>query len=205
MSLVDGVFSLIVPGSFMEWLVSLCLGLGLSACCGFRIFVPMLVACLALKAGWIDATPGFEWLGSWTGLFVLATATIAEIGAYYIPWLDNALDTVATPVAFVAGTIMTTSFVDIDAPLLRWGLGIIAGGGTAGLIQAGTSLLRIGSTATTGGLGNPVVSSAENILSFGLSFLTVFLPLIAGFLALVVVVFFIRLLIRRRRVPAPKP
>ncbi|MFC5408796.1 DUF4126 domain-containing protein [Larkinella bovis] len=185
----------------MEWLMSLCLGIALSACCGFRIFVPMLVACLALKLGWISVGPGFEWLSSWTAFFVLATATLLEIGAYYIPWLDNAFDTVATPIAFVAGTILTTSFVEIDIPMLKWGLGLIAGGGTAGLIQAGTSLLRIGSTATTGGLGNPVVASAENIASFGLSLLAVLLPVLAAFLIFVILVFFIRLMLSRKNPP----
>ncbi|GAB3336764.1 DUF4126 domain-containing protein [Larkinella ripae] len=187
----------------MEWIISLCLGIALSACCGFRIFVPMLVACLALKMGWVSVTPGFEWMSSWTALFVLATATIVEIGAYYIPWLDNAFDTIATPVAFVAGTILTTSFVDVDLPMLKWGLGLIAGGGTASLIQAGTTLMRIGSTATTGGLGNPVVASAENIASFGLSLLAVLLPLIAAFLVLLIIGFFIRLMVTRKRQPRP--
>ncbi|WP_460636267.1 DUF4126 domain-containing protein [Larkinella harenae] len=185
----------------MEWIISLCLGVALSACCGFRIFAPMLVASVALKLGWISVTPGFEWMGSWTALFALATASILEIGAYYIPWLDNAFDTVATPVAVAAGTLLTTSFVEVDIPMLKWGLGLIAGGGTASLIQAGTTLLRIGSTATTGGLGNPVVASAENIASFGLSFLAVLLPLVTAFVVLLIVIFFIRLLVTRRRQP----
>lgn len=188
----------------MDWLLSLCLGIALSACCGFRIFVPMLVASLAIKLGWIAVTPGFEWLGGWTAFLLLATATIIEIGAYYIPWLDNALDTVATPIAFVAGTILTTSFVEVDVPMLKWGLGIVAGGGTAGLIQAGTSLLRIGSTATTGGIGNPVIASAENIASFGLSFIAVLLPLIAAFLVLLIIVFFIRAMVTRERQPSQR-
>ncbi|MFD1140202.1 DUF4126 domain-containing protein [Larkinella insperata] len=185
----------------MEWIISLCLGIALSACCGFRIFVPMLVASLAVKLGWISVTPGFEWMGTWPALLVLASATTLEIGAYYIPWLDNALDTVATPIAFVAGTILTTSFVEVDLPVLKWGLGIIAGGGTAGLIQTGTSLLRVGSTATTGGLGNPVVSSAENIASFGFSFLAILFPLLAAFLVLMIGLFLIRLMVTRKRQP----
>jgi hypothetical protein len=185
----------------MDWLISLCLGIALSACCGFRIFVPMLVASLAVKLGWIAVTPGFEWLGSWTAVLLLASATIVEIGAYYIPWLDNALDTIATPIAFVAGTILTTSFVEVDVPMLKWGLGLLAGGGTAGLIQAGTSLLRIGSTATTGGLGNPVIASAENIASFVLSIIAVLLPIIAAFLVLLIIVFFIRTMLTRGRQP----
>jgi hypothetical protein len=182
----------------MEWFISLCLGVGLSACCGFRIFVPLLVASVATKLGWVAVTPGFEWMGSWTALFVMGTATLLEISAYYIPWLDNALDTIAMPVAFIAGTLLTTSFIQIDIPILKWGLGIMAGGGTAGLIQTGTSMLRLGSTTTTGGLGNPVIASFENILSFGLSFLTILLPVLAGIVVALVIFFFLRLFITRR-------
>ncbi|WP_234733800.1 DUF4126 domain-containing protein [Tellurirhabdus bombi] len=181
----------------MEWIFGLCLGVGLSACCGFRVFVPLLVASLATKFGWVAMTPGFEWMGTWTAFFVLATATLLEVGAYYIPWLDNALDTIAMPLAFAAGTLLTTSFVDVDIPLLKWGLGIIAGGGTASLIQTGTSMLRLGSTATTGGLGNPVVASTENVLSFGLSFLAILLPVLTVILVIGLLIFIGRLIATR--------
>ena len=94
-------------------------------------------------------------------LLLLGVATLVELGAYYVPWLDNALDTLAAPAAVVAGTLLSTSFLKIDSPILDWGLGLMLGGGSAGLIQAGTSLLRLGSTATTGGLGNPVIATTE--------------------------------------------
>jgi len=183
----------------MEWIIGLCLGLGLAACSGFRVFVPLLVTSLGVKLGWVQLTPGFEWMGTWTALLVLASATVVEIGAYYIPWLDNALDTLATPLALAAGTVLSTSFIDIDIPLLKWGLGLIAGGGTAALIQTGTSLLRLGSTTTTGGLGNPVIATGENLASFGLSFLALLLPLFAAVLVVGLLIFVGRLLVSRRR------
>ncbi|MBD0289078.1 MAG: DUF4126 domain-containing protein [Flavisolibacter sp.] len=139
-----------------------------------------------------------QWLGSWPALLVLGTATIVEVAAYYIPWLDHALDAIAAPMAFAAGTLLTTSFITIDAPLLKWGLGIIAGGGTAGLIHAGMGLLRLGSTATTGGIANPVVSTGENVASIGFSLFSIFLPLIAGLLTIIFLFFFIRFIIRKR-------
>ncbi|WP_266366925.1 DUF4126 domain-containing protein [Tellurirhabdus rosea] len=173
----------------MEWIISLCLGVALSACAGFRVFVPLLVACLAQRIGWMDTSPGFEWMSTFPALMLFATATILEIGAYYIPWLDNALDTIATPLAFAAGTVLTTSVVDVDVPALKWGLGLIAGGGAAGLIQAGTSMLRLGSSTTTGGLGNPVVSTTENLLSFGLSFMAILVPLLTAVLVIALLAF----------------
>jgi hypothetical protein len=123
----------------------------------------------------------------------LLTATIAEIAGYYIPFIDNLLDTIATPAAVIAGTLLTTSFVHIDSPILNWGLGLIVGGGTAGMVQAGTGFLRLLSSKTTAGIGNPVVSTAENVASFGLSGLAIFLPVIA----LILVVFLIFWLLRK--------
>jgi hypothetical protein len=163
----------------MELFLSVCLGIGLSASTGFRLFVPMLLANIAALTGWITPGEGFAWLATWPAFAVLLSATVVEIGAYYIPFIDNLLDTIAAPLSVVAGTLLTTSFLPVESPVLQWGLGLIVGGGTAGLVQAGTSLLRLASSKTTAGLGNPVVSTAENVASFGLSALAILLPVLA--------------------------
>jgi hypothetical protein len=184
----------------IEWITTACIGLGLAACCGFRVFIPLLVASAATKLGIIGTMDGFEWLSGWPALAGLSLATVLELGAYYIPWVDNALDTVATPASIIAGTLLSTSFLQIENPVLQWGLGLMLGGGSAGIVQAGTSLLRLGSTATTGGLGNPVVATGENIASFVLSILTILLPLVAIIFVGVVVIFVINRLQAKRKV-----
>ena len=183
-----------------DWIVSACIGVGLAACCGFRVFIPLLMASVATKLGIIGTVAGFDWLGDWPALLGLSVATVFEVGAYYIPWLDNLLDTVAGPASIVAGTLLSASFLPIDNPLLQWGLGLMLGGGSAGIIQAGTSLLRLGSTATTGGLGNPVVATGENVASFGFSLLAMLLPIITIILIALVLIFVVRRLLKRRRV-----
>jgi Domain of unknown function (DUF4126) len=183
----------------MEFFISICLGVGLAACSGFRVFTPLLAANLAVMNGVINVSPGFEWLGTWTAFAVLASATIAEMAAYYVPWLDNVLDTIATPAAVAAGTLLTTSFVQIDNPVLHWGLGIIMGGSTAGFIQAGTTLARLASTKLSGGLANPVVSTVENVTSIGLSLLTFWLPVIAFALVILFLVWLGRKLLNYQR------
>ena len=183
----------------MELFLSLCLGLGLSASCGFRVFLPMLAANIAAMNGWITPGQNFEWLATWPAFFALFMATIAEISGYYIPFIDNLLDTIATPAAVVAGTLLTTSFIQIDSPVLHWGLGLIVGGGTAGLVQAGTGLLRLLSSKTTAGLGNPVVSTAENVASFGLSGLAIFLPVFALALVVLLVLWLLKKLFSLRK------
>ncbi|RFS16757.1 DUF4126 domain-containing protein [Emticicia sp. C21] len=180
-----------------EFLISLCVGIALSACSGFRIFVPMLIGNLATRFGVLDLSQGFEWLASPAATYILGAATLAEILAYYIPVVDNLLDTIAMPASFVAGTILTTSFLKIDSPELKWTLGIVAGGGMAGTIQAGTSLLRLASTKFTGGFGNSILATIENFISIILSALTLWIPVFIAILCIILFFFLIRKIIKR--------
>jgi hypothetical protein len=192
----------------MNYLVAGGLGLALAACSGFRVFVPLLAANLAYLTGFMAPSPGFEWLGSWPAFGVLATATLAEMLAYYVPVVDNLLDTITTPASFIAGTLLMTSALPHLDPLVRWGLGILVGGGTAGLVQSGTALLRAGSTATTGGLANPVLATLENLLAIVGSVLGLLLPLVMAGLTVVLMLYIgrrIRRLAQRRRTTAELP
>jgi hypothetical protein len=163
----------------MGHLLSIGLGLGLAAACGFRVFVPLLVISAASYSGHLELGTGFEWVGSLPALIAFASATAVEIAAYYIPWVDNLLDSVSGPLAIVAGTIVTaSSLVDVD-PFLKWSLAIIGGGGLAGLVKGSTTLARGASTLTTGGLANPLVSTIEVGTSISLSVLALLLPRIA--------------------------
>ena len=157
----------------MELLTSLFIGLGLSAACGFRVFVPPLVMSAASLSGQLTLGPEFAWIGTYPALIAFGVATVFEVGGYYIPWLDNLLDTIATPAAVVAGTVMTASMVSDMGPLLAWSVAIIGGGGVAGVVQGATVLIRGTSTATTAGLGNPGVSTGEAVGSVGLSVLAI--------------------------------
>ena len=172
----------------VSYLLAGALGLALAACSGFRVFVPLLAASLAYRTGYLTPSPGFEWLGSWPAVAALGTATVAEILGYYLPVVDNLLDTITGPAAFIAGTLLMTSALPDLPPMVRWGLGVLVGGGTAGIIQTGTSLLRAGSTVTTGGLGNPVLATAENMLAIVGTVLSLLLPLLVAALAVGAVV-----------------
>ena len=163
----------------METVLSICIGIGLSAACGFRVFVPLLLTSVAALAGHLTLATHFQWIGTYPALIAFSVATGLEITGYYIPWLDHLLDTVATPAAIVAGTILTASMIIDVSPILRWSLAVIAGGGVAGVVQSGTVLTRAVSTSTSGGLANPVVSTAELGLSLVTSFLAIFVPVLA--------------------------
>jgi hypothetical protein len=174
-----------------ETIIGIAAGIGLAASCGFRVFVPMLVAAIAAKAGFLPLSEGFQWLGSWAAIVSLGTATIVEIMAYYIPFVDNLLDTITTPLAIGAGTLLLTSVLPISNDLLKWVTGLIVGGGTAATVQGGTVLTRLASSKLTAGAGNHVVATGEHAAAFGSSILSLFIPLIIAVLVILAVVFII--------------
>ena len=184
----------------MEAILSLLVGIGLSAACGFRVFVPLLIMGIAAHTGHLTLAKSFQWIGSDAALVAFTIATVLEIGAYYVPWLDNLLDSVATPAAIVAGTIVTAAMVGDVSPFLKWSLAVIAGGGAAGLVQATTVVARGASTATTGGLGNPLLATIELGGSFLASILAVWLPIMAIALIALATYFVVKKLLAKRRV-----
>jgi len=177
----------------MEITLSILVGIGLAAACGFRVFVPFLVVSIASMSGHLELASGFEWMGSTYALVAFAAATLLEILAYYIPWLDNLLDTIATPAAVAAGIVITASVVGDMSPFLRWTLAVIAGGGTAAAVQAATVSLRGASTVTTGGLANPAVSTGELGGSAVVATLAVVLPIVAVALVIIMSALLVRL------------
>ncbi|WP_151798211.1 DUF4126 domain-containing protein [Acinetobacter bereziniae] len=184
----------------METLLSLCIGVGLSAACGFRVFVPLLVMSIASLMGWFEPMKGFEWLAIPSVCIGLAVATVCEIGAYYIPWVDNALDTIATPAAMVAGTLTTMAVSSGEmSQFASWAAAIIVGGGTATAVQMGTVAVRGLSTATTGGIANPVVSTGEWIGAIVVSVLSLIVPVLVVIVGIILVVIAIRWIKRKRQ------
>jgi hypothetical protein len=170
-----------------ETILGVIVGLGLSAACGFRVFVPLLVMSIASLAGHLTLSSGFEWIGTYPALIAFVVATVLEISGYYIPWLDHILDVIGAPAAVIAGAIVMASSVADVSPFLRWSLAIIAGGGLAGMVHSVTSMTRVASSMNTAGLGNPLLSTAEAGGATALSILAIVLPLI-GLAAVVILI-----------------
>jgi hypothetical protein len=164
----------------LSWLLGVMLGISLSACCGFRVFVPLLAANVAALSGFLPLADSFAWLNSWAAFACLATATVAEITAYYFPFIDNLLDSIAAPASVIAGTLVSASVLPTNDPLWSWGLGLLLGGGSAATVQTGTTALRLLSSKFTVGTGNVVVASTENTAAVGGSIAALFMPLLTG-------------------------
>jgi len=186
----------------MDVLFSVGLGVGLAAACGFRVFMHVLVMGVAARAGALELSDGFGWMASTPALLALGTATVLEVGAYYIPWLDNLLDVAAMPAAVTAGIVVAAANIETATPLLSWGLAAVAGGSAAAVVQAGTTLLRGASTVMTAGIGNPLVSTAEAGSAIGLSVLAISLPVLALVIALALVAIVSARLLKRRVIAA---
>ncbi len=152
----------------------------------------MLIVSVAANTGHLSLDERFAWLASSSALITLSVAALLEILAYYLPAVDNLLDTLATPASLVAGTIISAAVMTDVPPMVKWTAAVIAGGGVAGLTQAGTAMLRAKSTIFTGGLGNVVISTAELAGALLISLLALAAPLAA----LGVVIFFLWLAMR---------
>jgi hypothetical protein len=187
--------------SELDIALSIALGIGLAAATGFRVFLPMLVTSAAAYAGYLPLGESFAWLATPAALIMLAIAAIVEIAAYYIPGVDNLLDTLATPAAFIAGTIVSAAVLTDLPPMLKWTTAVIAGGGIAGATQGVTALLRAKSTVLTGGIGNAGIATAE----LGSSLLMSLLALAAPFIALLLIGLFLWFAVRLIRKLGKRP
>lgn len=173
---------------YLPYLISAFIGIGLAAATGFRVFLPMFAVSLATYMGWIPMNENFHWLAGLPTLITTGIATVVEILAYYIPYVDHLLDTMSVPLATIAGSVMFASqFADIGT-FPQWALALIAGGGTAAAISSGFAGTRAASTATTGGLGNSVVATTETAGAGIMSFLAMAAPLIAFIIAIILIV-----------------
>ena len=171
----------------VQILLSLSLGLGLAAACGFRVFIPPLMMGVGSRLDLYKLEGSFVWVDDTWAIAIFAVATLLEIGGYFIPWIDNLLDAVATPAAIIGGIFVTSASLEGELdPSAQWTLSVIVGGSVSGVIQLGTVATRAISTGTTGGLANPIISLLEvvaSILCILISlFLVAIIPIVIIFL-----------------------
>jgi hypothetical protein len=171
-------------------------GIGLAACAGLRAFLPLLVVGACGRAGWLGLSGPFEWLATWPALVVFGVAVVVEILADKIPVVDHLLDVVQGVVKPAAGAALVVAVVTDLTPLQATVLGILGGGGTAAVVHVAKAKVRLLSSALTSGLGNPILSLMEDVVTGLGSVVAILAPLlvILFFLSALFVLF---LLLRR--------
>ncbi|WP_049235720.1 DUF4126 domain-containing protein [Moraxella canis] len=183
----------------MEMILSICLGIGLAASTGFRVFVPLFGLSIAAHFGIIPLSDSWQWLGSLSALVILGVASVVESMAYLIPFVDNLLDTIAVPLAGVAGTLVMASTLTEFSPAMTWALAIVAGGGAAATIKTTSAATRAVSTATTAGSANPAIGMAETGAAIGLSAVSILFPVVGMMIAVIGIIALIWIMVRLKR------
>ncbi|NBB92285.1 MAG: DUF4126 family protein [Gammaproteobacteria bacterium] len=184
-------------------------GICLSAAAGLRVFIPVLALGLAGRFELLPLGEQFAWMTSEPFLIVVGAAALLEAGAYYIPLVDNMLDVLATPAALAGGTVIVSSLLPEMNPLAQWGAAALLGGGTAGIVQGSTVLARGLSTASSGGLANPLLSTGETGGSLFAVAMALIAPLLFGVVVLVGLIVLLVWIVRRlhggRNAPPDRP
>ena len=153
-------------------------GLAIAAACGLRAFLPLLVIGMSARVGLIPVHESVAWLAHTPVLWALGIATAVEIIGDKVPAVDHVLDAVGVVLRPAAGALAAYAAIADWPEPLPVVLALVAGTGALG-VQALKAKTRVGSTLLTAGIGNPVLSIAEDIGAFGLSALALLVPLLA--------------------------
>lgn len=179
-------------GPLQTWVLPALLGLGLASATGLRTFLPLLMLAVAARFELfgIRLNEQMDWLGSWPAISALAIAAVAEFAGDKVPAVDHALNAIGYVTRPIAGAVAAGSVFWAVDPTMAAVAGVIVGAPAALAFNAAQTGVRVGSTATTGGLANPVVSLVEDVMSF-LTVLVamlapVIIPLVLVILAIVV-------------------
>jgi hypothetical protein len=166
----------------------------LSAACGLRAFMPLLILGAAARGGLVELAPSVRWLTTDPALIALGVATVVELAADKIPVVDHALDAIGLVLRPAAAWLATYALlVHWPAP---WGQLVALLPALMALgIQGAKAKVRLGSTTLTLGTGNPVVSLVEDLASLAMAAIGLIVPwlVLAALLVLALV-----LALRRR-------
>jgi uncharacterized membrane protein len=185
-----------------QWVFIILMAVSLSACAGLRAFIPPLIVSILAMSGYVTLAPQFQWLGRWEVALLFGLAAVLEIIADKYPGVDHALDMAGLVIKPAVGTVIAAGlFTQLD-PLVALSLGLILGGGSAGLVHLGKAKLRLLSTSFTAGFANPIVSLGEDICALIWGALAAFAPYLAALLLLLGGIVAFRWLRHRPRRPA---
>jgi hypothetical protein len=182
------------------------MGISLAAASGFRVFLPPFLLSLAIRADFVEVDlvgTSFEFFETTPAIIILGVASMAEFAAYYLPWVDNLLDSIASPAAIMAGIGMTAIVMEGSDPVVQWVIAIIAGGGASATIQGATVSTRGLSSTFTFGYANSLVATSENVASVALTIVALLAPLVAGVFAIVIIFLMVRRWVRSEKQTNP--
>ena len=177
--------------------IPLLMGLALSAACGLRAFLPLLLLGIAAHYDLVTLNQSFEWLESTPAIIAFGAAVVIEILGDKFPVVDHFLDSIAIFVKPAAAAIALAGVATNWDPVFAMVVGLIAGGAAASVMHLGKAGFRLASTSMTAGVGNPVLSIVEDVVSFFGTLFALFAPIAAGVLAILILVAIARFIKRK--------
>jgi hypothetical protein len=183
-------------------------GMGLSAAAGLNAYIPFLIVALIARFTDLITLPAtYAWIESWWAIGIGSVLLLSEVVLDKIPAVDSVNDAVQTFIRPAMGGLIfaaTAAAEDLDNSAWMashpW-VGIVLGVVVSGLVHAGKTAARPVINVGTAGFGAPVVSTAEDGISAGLSLAALFAPLLC-LLALIVLAWVLiagTLRVRRKR------
>ena len=169
---------------------------GLSASAGLNTYMPLLIVALSARFGVFTLQEPFDVMTSWWIIALLVVLLLVEIFVDKVPAVDTINDVINSILRPAAGAILfaaSAGVVNDVSPILSMGMGLLVAGG----VHAGKMMARPVVTATTAGVGNPIVSTIEDLISAITSLLAVLIPWLVMLVAVIGIVIFLRWRIRR--------
>lgn len=166
-------------------------GLGLAIPAGLNAYIPLLTVAVAQALGWIRLDDPYAMLGEWWAIGLIAILLVIETVADKIPAVDHVNDVIQTIVRPAAGGLLfaaATAGGDYVHPVV-W---IVAGVLVAGGVHAAKATARPAVNAGTAGVGGPVVSLVEDVVSFVMTVVAIVAPLVVLFVVALVAVLVFR-------------
>jgi hypothetical protein len=184
--------NLVPPAAeFLPWITAALLGVGLAATSGLRTFLPLLLLAGSVKFGWFGISLGstYAWLASDLAFVALLLATIFEVAADKIPFVDHGLDAAGTVLRPVAGALAVAAVWNGTDPAAAALIGLIVGAPLALGMHTAKAGTRAGSTAVTAGVGNPILSVLEDFVALFLGVTALLVPLLVPLLLVIALLF----------------
>ncbi|KRD19707.1 hypothetical protein ASE48_21975 [Mycobacterium sp. Root265] len=163
-------------------------GFGLATAAGLNAYIPLLALGLLSRFTELVSLPaGWAWLENGWVMLIVGVLLTVEIVADKIPALDSVNDAIQTfvrptagGIVFGSGTAAQTAAVTDPGAFASSGqwIGVVIGVVTALVVSLTKSAVRPVANIGSAGMAAPVLSTAEDVTSVGLVFVSLLLPLL---------------------------
>ena len=186
----------------MEALFGIGTAFGLSTSAGLNAYIPLLLVSVLTRFGILDLQEPYTVLGNIWVIAVVSVLLLVEVFVDKIPAVDTVNDVVQTAVRPAAGALLFAANANVITDINPV-IAVIAGLFLAGTVHTAKGAVRPLVTASTGGMGNWVVSIIEDVIAVVASILAIIMPFLVVVFAAVASIWLVRWY-RKRKANEPQ-